>query len=103
MIALAAVLLATAGTFAMRAGSVRAFESRDLPPTATRMLRHAAVAIMASLVITNLPATSAPGGVGAASATGLVAALLVARRTPSPTVVMVVAVAVYALTDALVG
>jgi branched-subunit amino acid transport protein len=95
--------LASVATYAIRVGSVRAFDRRHLPPIAGRVLRHAALGIMASLVITTLPASSAAGGIGAASAAGLAASTVTARRTNNMTLIMLAGIAAYSLTGALVA
>ena len=46
-----ALLVAAAGTFALRYGSVRALAHRQIPPAVEDTLRHAALAVIAALVV----------------------------------------------------
>jgi branched-subunit amino acid transport protein len=101
--AIVALGLASIATYAIRVGSVGAFQLRQLPPTAGLILRHAALGIMASLVITTLPSSSALGGIGAASAAGLLASTGAARRTGNLTLIMLVGVAAFSITRAVLG
>ena len=96
MTALGALLLASAGTYLIRVGSVRAFDGREVRPAAARMLRLAALGTMASLVVSSLPTSPGALRLDPASIVGLLAATLAARRTGSATVIMAVGVVAYA-------
>jgi branched-subunit amino acid transport protein len=100
---LAALVLAGIGTFALRFGSVRSFEERTMRPVVTRMLRHAALAILASLAITNLPHATAADGPTAASIIGLAVTVVAARRLSNLTAIMAIGIGAYAATAALTG
>jgi branched-subunit amino acid transport protein len=101
--AIVALGLASIATYAIRVGSVGAFQLRQLPPTAGLVLRHAALGIMASLVITTLPAPASSGGIGAAGAAGLVASIAAARRTGNLTLIMLVGVVAYSVAQTVLG
>jgi branched-subunit amino acid transport protein len=94
--ALGALLLASAGTYLIRVGAVRAFDVREVRPPVARMLRLAGLGTMASLVVSSLPVSSGTLRLDAPSGVGLLAATLVARRTGSATAIMAAGVAAYA-------
>jgi branched-subunit amino acid transport protein len=96
-----ALIITAAGTFAIRTGSVQAFQERAMSPVVTRVLRHAALAILASLAVSSLP--SAAGGIEAPSLVGLVATVVAARRFSNLAVVMAVGIAAYAGAGAVIG
>lgn len=100
MNAIAGLCLAAVGTYAMRLGSVRLFGSRPVPARAARVLRHAALAVMASLAVASLPGTGgAGGGVTAAGVAGAAAVVVASRRSTAIAVIMAIGVATYALVD----
>lgn len=101
MTAVAGLCLAAVGTYAMRLGSVRLFGSRPVPTVPARLLRHAALGIMASLAVASLPGSASAGGVTAAGVAGVAAVVVAARRSTDITVIMAVGVAAYALVDLL--
>lgn len=98
----ATVFLAGVGTFAMRASFlVAARHLVDVPPAVTRILRQIPPAALASLV---LPALLRPGGefglLQARLAAGLVAAV-VAWKTRSTGITLVVGMALVSVLEAL--
>lgn len=101
MSAIVGLCLASVGTYAMRIGSVRLFGSRPLPAAATRILRHAALGVMASLAISSLTDPGGAGGVTAAGLAGVAAVVVASRRCGDLTTVMAVGVAAYALVGLL--
>ena len=96
-----ALLVAAAGTFALRYGSVRALAHRRIPPAVEDTLRHAALAVIAALVVASLPSSGGAGLPPVGAVVALVAATVVARRTRNITVAITVAVVVYAAAVAL--
>ena len=103
MNALAAFLLASVGTYALRHVSARALANRQLPPVIGVVLRHAALAVMAALVISSLPRTGELGAHSASAIAGLAAAGIVARRTESVTTAIAIGITMYAATTAITG
>jgi branched-subunit amino acid transport protein len=95
MNATAALLAATVGTFALRQISVRALADRELPVVVRQALRHAALAIMAVLVMSNLPTTQRLGSSTAAAVASLAAVCVVARRTRHLAVAIAVGIVAY--------
>lgn len=96
MNATAALLVAALGTFALRQVSVRALAHRPLPPALGITLRHAALAVMAALIVSSSPSTGRLGVPSLAAAAGLGATAVVARRTRSITPALAIGIATYA-------
>jgi len=99
MTSFAALLVAALGTYALRSGSVPAFTTRTLQDRNAVLLRHAALAIMASLTIASLPGPAGNPQVTLASSTALAVAVLVARRVSDTTAIIGLAVAAYTLVN----
>lgn len=95
-----ALLAATAGTYALRAGSVRAFSGRDLPAGVDRMLRHAAIAVMSAIAVASLPAGGVSGWT-VATAFGIGVAIVLALRYSNIAAVTAAGVLAYWLAGAL--
>lgn len=95
-----AVTAATMATYAIRLGSTR-LAGGSLTPRARRALRLAAVAVLASLAVSNFP--TAGGGALTASLLGVIAAVVTARCRPNPSLVMGVGVAVFGVVDLVTG
>lgn len=100
-VAVAGLLLATGGTYLLRYASVRSFSSRTLDARVAAVLRHAALGIMASLVIASLPADHGPPLTDVASLTGLTVGLVASRRLTNVSAVVALGVAGYATVRAL--
>lgn len=103
MNALAAFLLASLGTYALRHVSARALANRQLPPVIGVVLRRAALAVMAALVISSLPQAQELGAHSASAIAGLAAAAIVARRTESVSTSLAIGIAVHVATTAITG
>ena len=103
MSAAVALLIAAAGTFALRYGSVRALAQRRIPPAVEGALRHAALAVIAALVVASLPSSGRMGLPSAGAVVALMAAAVVARRTRNITAAIAVAMVFYATAAALPG
>lgn len=102
MNALAALILAACATFALRLGSVRLLANRSLPDVTETVLRYAALGIISSLMISELPNGPDAGHLEPAVVVGLGIAVIAARRLSNVASIIGVAVASYALID-LVG
>jgi branched-subunit amino acid transport protein len=100
MNAVAALLVASLSTFALRYGSVRVLADRRLPPAVEVTLRHAALAIMAALVMSSLPRTGRLGLPAAAALAAVAGAGAVARRSRNITAAIAIGVAIYAAATA---
>jgi branched-subunit amino acid transport protein len=96
MNAAAALCAATVGTFALRQLSVRALANRELPPVVGHALRHAALAVMAALVMSSLPTTERLDLPTAAAIAGTGAACVIARRTRNLAAAIAIGLVVYA-------
>jgi branched-subunit amino acid transport protein len=96
MNAAAALVAASLGTFALRQASVRALAHRELPPSIATVLRYAALAVMASLVMSSTPSTALFGLPTPAAIVALTVAGIVARRTRSIAAAIATGVATYA-------
>jgi branched-subunit amino acid transport protein len=92
---LLAVALAGVGTYLLRAGSVRLFGARAVPRRVDQVLRHAAVGVMATLIVTGLAQRPSIGAITAPQAAGLLCAVVAARRTNNTTVVMAAGLTAY--------
>jgi branched-subunit amino acid transport protein len=99
---LLALALASAGTYSLRLGSTRLVGERGLPSAAERMLRFAAVGLMSTLVISNLP-DEGIRGLSLATVCGLTAGVVTARLRPNTTLVTLVAVVTYGTVGVLIG
>lgn len=95
MNAAAALVIATLGTFALRALSVRAFATRDLDDRFALALRSAALAIIAALAVRSLPKGAGTSGLPHAALAGIVVAVVAGRRLRSLALVILLAVATY--------
>ena len=80
MNAAAALLVAALGTFALRQISVRLLAHRELPPAVGVILRHAALGVMAALVVSSSPSAGPLGVPSPAAVAGVAATAIVARR-----------------------
>lgn len=103
MNALAALILAACATFALRLGSVRLLANRSLPDVTETVLRYAALGIISSLMISELPNGPDAGHLEPAVVVGLGIAgriaVIAARRLSNVASIIGVAVASYALID----
>lgn len=103
MNAAAALLIASLGTYALRQFSVRALANRQLPPAVGTTLRHAALAVMAALVMSSIHPTG-QGGLPAASAlVGLAAAGIIARRSENVAAAIAIGIATYVTAAEITG
>jgi branched-subunit amino acid transport protein len=93
--AAAALMIATVGTFALRALSVRAFAARDLDPRFGLALRDAALAIIAALVVRSLPHDADTSALQIPALAGIAVAVVAGRRQGNLAVVILLAVATY--------
>jgi branched-subunit amino acid transport protein len=82
--------------FVLRQASVRALAHRELPPSIGTILRHAALAVMASLVVSATPSTGPVELPTSAAIAALAVVGLVARRTRSIAAAIATGVATYA-------
>lgn len=98
MNAAAALLTASLGTYALRHVSVRALANRELPPAIAITLRHAALAVMAALVMSSIPPTGEVGLPPASAIVALLAAGIIARRSENVTAAIAIGITVYAAT-----
>ena len=96
MNAAAALLTATVGTFALRQLSVRALANRELPVPVGQALRHAALAVMAVLVMSSLPITERLGTPTAAAIAGTAAVCVIARRSRNVAAAIGIGIITYA-------
>jgi branched-subunit amino acid transport protein len=94
-----ALALAGASTYVLRAGSVRMFNSTEVPLRVDRALRHAAVGVMATLIVTSLASRPSIGALTAPEVAGLLVAVVAARRTTNTTVVMAAGLTAYVIVD----
>ena len=101
MNAAAALLVASVGTYALRHFSVRALANRQLAPAVGITLRHAALAVMAALVMSALPPTGEVGLPSSSAMVGLVAAAVIARRLGNVTAAIAVGITMYAGSNAI--
>jgi branched-subunit amino acid transport protein len=101
MNAAAALLAASLGTFALRQISVRVLAHRQLPPAVWVALRHAALAVMAALVVSASPPTGRPGMPSLAAAAGMAATAIVARRTKRIAASIAIGIVTYAAARAI--
>jgi branched-subunit amino acid transport protein len=81
MNAAAALLAASLGTFAIRQVSVRVLAHRALSPAIGIALRHAALGVMAALVVSSSPSAGRLGVPSPAAVAGIAASAVVARST----------------------
>lgn len=100
MSALAALLLAAAGTYALRGLSTFVFQVHALPVSVATILRLAALGVLGSLVAASLPVAPTAGIDGLASMVGVLAAIVTGRRTTNLPLVMCAGVGGYAVADA---
>ena len=100
-VAVAGLLVATAGTYLTRYASVRSFSNRSLDARVAAVLRHAALGIMASLVIASLPAGDGAPLTDVAALAGLGVGIVASRRLTNVSVVVALGVAGYALARAV--
>ena len=103
MNAVAALLTASFGTFALRYASVRALANRELPPAVGVTLRRSALAVMAALVMSSLSPTGPFGLPSVAASAGLAATGIVARRSTNITAAIAIGIVTYASATTLVG
>ncbi|MDY7100711.1 MAG: AzlD domain-containing protein [Actinomycetota bacterium] len=103
MNAVAGLLVASLATYAIRLAAVVAVGAKPLPARVERALRHAAVAVLASFVMSGFVGRDGVGALTAAAALASVAAVVVARLTRNITLAVLVAALVYAATSAVVG
>lgn len=101
MNAAAALLTASLGTYAFRHFSVRTLANRQLPPAIGAILRHAALAVMAALVMSSLHPTGEVGLPSASAIVGLAAAGFVARRSENITAAIAIGITTYAAATAI--
>jgi hypothetical protein len=101
MNAVAALLAASGGTFALRYASTRFFAARALEARLVDVLRHASLAIMASLVIASLPADHDFALANPAIAVGVAVGVLASRRVANVSLVLLLTVSGYAAVHAL--
>ena len=96
MNAAAALLVASLGTFALRQISVRVLAHREVRPVIGVTLRHAALAVMAALVVSSSPSAGRLGVPSLAAAAGMAATAIVARRTRNLAAALAVGIVVFA-------
>lgn len=101
MNAAAALLTASLGTYALRHFSVRALANRQLPPAIGFALRHAALAVMAALVMSSLQPAEEVGLPSVSALVGLGAAGIIARRSKNVTAAIAIGITTYAATVAI--
>lgn len=101
MTAITALIVAAAGTYALRRGSTLAFQGRSLPASVADGLRLAALGVLGSLVVEGLPSHPSLSVTGLPSLLGLTGAVLAGRRTANLTLVMLTGVGAYAVTGAV--
>ena len=91
MTAYLAVLLAAAGSYALRIGSVYVAGRRRLTPRAEAGLRHAALAMLVALAAMGIPRSGGGLAVTPPVAVAVAAAVVVAHRKGNLVIVVVAA------------
>lgn len=101
MNALLGLLLASLATYGIRVGAVVVVGARPLPARVERALRHAAIAVLASFVMSGFVGRDGIGALTAAAIVGGTGAVVVARLTRNITLAVLAAAVLYALADAV--
>ena len=99
----AGLLLATCGTYGIRLVGVHVFLRRSVPPAAERILRHAALGILASLALTSVTGAGDAAAMTLPTAVGLGATVIAARRYGNLAAVMLLGIAAQLVSEALLA
>jgi branched-subunit amino acid transport protein len=101
--ALVALAVASLATYGIRIGAVVAVGARPLPARVERALRHAAIAVLATFVMSGFVGRDGVGALTAAAVVGGLGAVAVARLSRNINLAVLAAAVLYALTETLAG